>query len=134
VNPIIRPGLEFPRLWFCLGLALAAMIAATSLVPARSLPDIDLSDKLRHAMSYVLLAFWFASVVVRRDFLQLIVALAAFGGVIELAQEWMGLGRQAELGDFLADVAGIGVGVALAATPLGMWAYRIESTFRRIRA
>jgi hypothetical protein len=134
VNPIIRPGLEYPRLWFCLGLVLAAMIAATSLLPASNLPHIGLPDKIQHAMSYVVLAFCFASVVVRRDFLPLIVALVAFGGVIELAQEWMGLGRQAEWGDFLADAAGIGAGAGLAATPLGTWAYRIESVFRRIRA
>jgi len=134
VNPIIRPGLEYSRLWFCLGLVLAAMIAATSLLPARTFPDIDLSDKIRHAISYSVLAFWFASVVVRRDFLPLIGLLLAFGGLIELAQEWMGLGRMAELGDFLADGAGIGIGVALAATPLGKWAYKIESLFRRIRA
>ena len=134
MNPIIRPGLDYRRLWVFLGLVLAAMIAAASLLPARNLPDIALSDKIRHAMSYALLAFWFASVVVRRDFLALIVALVAFGGLIELAQEWMHLGRRAEMGDLLADVAGIGVGVVLAATPLGTWAYKIESLFRRIRA
>ena len=134
MNPIIRPGLEHRHLWFCLGLVLAAMIAATSLLPASDLPDIGLPDKIEHALAYTLLAFWFASVVVRRDFLPLIVALVAFGGLIELAQEWMHLGRSAELADLLADVAGITVGVALAATPLGGWAYRIESLLRRKRA
>jgi len=134
VNPIIRPGLGHRHLWFCLGLVMAAMIAAASLVPASNLPAIGLSDKLEHAMAYALLAFWFASVVVRRDFLALIVALVAFGGLIELAQDWMHLGREAELTDLMADVAGIVVGVTLAATPLGTWAYRIESLLRRIGA
>jgi VanZ family protein len=134
VNRIIRPDLEYSRLWFCLGLVLAAMIAVTCLLPARDLPAIGLSDKVKHGISYAVLAFWFASVVVRRYLLPLIAALVAFGGVIELAQELMQLGRTAELGDLLADMAGIGIGVVLAATPLGTWAYQTEFLFRRIRA
>lgn len=134
MTQIILPGLQYRRLWFCLGLVIALLIAATSLVPARDLPNIGLSDKIEHGISYALLAFWFGSVIVRRDFPGLVVTLVAFGGLIELAQGWMHLGRHADLSDLAADMAGIAVGLALALTPLGRWAHLIESGFRRMRA
>ena len=77
-------------------------------------------------MAYLLLAFWFASVMARRDYLYLMLALLAFGGGIEIAQGLMGLGREADLLDLAADGVGILAGVGLAATPLGGWAKVIE--------
>lgn len=127
MKPVLRPILRFPRLWFCAGLVIAAVIAATSLVPSRDLPNLRFSDKLEHALAYFVLAFWMASVIVRRDFLMLGIVLLAFGGAIELAQGWMGLGRQADVMDLLADAAGIIVGVLLAMTPPGRWAEWLES-------
>jgi VanZ family protein len=134
VNPVIHPELRYRRLWFVLGLVLAAVVVTLSLLPTRDLPDIKLSDKLEHMLAYVMLAFWFGSLVVRRDYFWLIVALVAFGGLIELVQGWMGLGRQADLHDLAADAIGIAVGMLLAVTPLGRWAHFIEARFRMARA
>jgi VanZ family protein len=134
VTSFIRPGLQYPRLWLCVGLIIAAMIATACLMPARNLPDVGLSDKIKHGLSHALLAFWFASVIVHRRFLWLFVALVAFGGLIELAQEWMNLGRHAEFADLLANIAGTTVGVAVAATALGRWAGHVESLFSRMPA
>lgn len=130
----IRPGLAFPRLWLAVGLVIAAAIATTCLVPASDLPTIGLSDKVKHAMSYALLGFWFGSITSHRSFPGLAIALLAFGGVIELLQEWMQLGRHAEWADLAANAIGMAAGMALAATPLARWVNRVESLFVRMPA
>jgi VanZ family protein len=132
VKPVLRPALRLSRLWFCLGLLIAVLITIASLIPARDVPDLGVSDKFEHAFAYVLLAFWLASVIVRRDYLPLALLLLVFGGAIEVAQGLMRLGRHAELLDLLADGVGIVAGVLLAMTPLGHWADWLESlVFRR---
>ncbi len=127
MKPVLQPDLRYPRTWFLCGLVIAVAIAFASLTPAQNLPQLKVSDKLEHALAYLLLAFWFASVIVRRDYFGLMVALLAFGGLIELVQGWMGLGRTADLLDLLADAAGIVMGVLLAITPLGHWAHWVEN-------
>jgi VanZ family protein len=134
VNRFYRPGLRYPHLWFCIGLFIAACIAVTCLLPARDLPDIALWDKLKHAISWAVLAYCLAGVLQRRHLLGLILVVTAFGGLIEVAQEAMQLGRHAEWADLLADFMGSVVGVALAATPLGRWPDLIESIFKRMFA
>lgn len=125
MNPVLLPELRYRRLWMGLGLALAAIILLLSLLPNRDLPDIRLWDKAKHALAYVALAFWFGSVVVRRDYFWLALVLIAFGGAIELLQAQVG--RDAEWGDLLADAVGTTIGLLLAVTPLGSWARRLES-------
>jgi VanZ family protein len=127
----LLPTLRYPRAWFGAGLLIATAITVTSLLPARDLPALGISDKVEHAVAYALLAFWFASVMARRDFLYLVLALLAFGGGIEIAQGLMGLGREADLLDLAADGVGIVAGVVLAATPLGRWAKVIEDLLAR---
>jgi hypothetical protein len=125
------PTLRYPRAWFCAGLLMAIAITVASLVPARDLPALGVSDKLEHVVAYLLLAFWFGSVIARWEYLFLALALFALGGGIEIAQGMMGLGRQADLLDLAADAGGIGLGLALAATPLGRWASFIEILLTR---
>jgi len=127
----LLPSLRYPRAWFGAGLLIASAITVTSLLPARDLPALGISDKVEHAVAYLLLAFWFASVMARRDFVYLVLALLAFGGGIEIAQGLMGLGREADLLDLAADGVGIVAGVVLAATPLGRWAEVIEDLLAR---
>jgi VanZ family protein len=134
VSPFLRPGLRYPRLWFCIGLLIVAFITVTCLMPAKDVPDTGIPDKVIHAFSYAVLASWYASVVQRRHFLALLLVLTAFGGLIELAQAAMQLGRHAEWLDLLADVVGSALGIALAATPLGRWPELLESMIRRVLA
>lgn len=126
MKPVIRPDLRFRRLWFVAGLAIAALIALVCLMPGGNLPQVGMSDKLKHAIAFAALAFWFGSVIVRRDLLAVALAVLAFGGLIEIAQGLMGLGREAEWGDFLADALGGAVGLLIALTPLGQWAHWLE--------
>jgi VanZ family protein len=127
----LLPSLRYPRAWFLAGLLIATAITVTSLLPARDLPALGISDKIEHAVAYLLLAFWFASVMARRDYVYLVLALLAFGGGIEIAQGLMGLGREADLLDLAADGVGVLAGVALAVTPLGRWAKVIEDLVAR---
>jgi VanZ family protein len=130
---LLLPTLRYPRAWFFLGLVIATLITITSLMPARDMPSLGVSDKLEHAVAYLVLAFWFASVIARWDYFFLGLALLALGGGIEIAQGLMGLGREADIKDLAADGVGIVAGVLLAATPLGRWANVIEDWLARRR-
>jgi len=131
VKPVLLQTLRYPRAWFCFGLLIAAGITVFSLIPAQDLPSVGVSDKLEHAIAYLLLSFWFASVIARWDYFYLVLALLALGGGIEIAQGLMGLGRQADWRDLMADGFGILVGVGLAATPIGHWATLVEDLLVR---
>jgi len=134
VKPVVVPGLRYPRLWIAVGLTVAAAIAVTSLVPSKDLPEIKVSDKIEHLVAYVALGFCFASVVVRRDWFWLVLALLGFGALIEVAQGLMSFGRSADVWDLVADAAGIAIGLLLALTPLGGWARWLEARLLRVRA
>jgi VanZ family protein len=131
LKPVFVPTLRYPRVWFCFGLLLAAAITFTSLLPANQLPQIGISDKVEHAVAYLLLGFWFASVIARWDYVFVLLALVALGGGIEIAQGLMGLGRQADLRDFAANALGAAVGIGIAMTPLGRWAGLLEQRLAR---
>ena len=133
MKPVVLPELRYPRLWLAVGLALAAVITVLSLLPNKDLPDVRMSDKVEHALAYVALGFCFGSVVVKRDWFWLALALLCFGGLIEVAQGLMPFGRHADSRDLLADGVGIAIGLALAFTPLGRWARWLESRVLRAR-
>jgi VanZ family protein len=95
---------------------LATLVAA---LPLTSAPPRHLSlgwDKLNHLAAFAALAIcavhgWREARNARRAML---LALLAFGGIIELLQRRVP-GRSAEWADLLADAIGIGVGALLAA-------------------
>jgi hypothetical protein len=124
--PVVLPDLRLRRLWFGAGVVIAIAVAVLSLMPGRNLPDVHVSDKLKHFAAFVMLAFWFGSILIRRDWLWLVPALLVFGGLIELAQDAMPWGRRGEWRDLLADGLGVGAGLLLALTPLRRWAFWIE--------
>jgi VanZ family protein len=134
VNPVLRPELRYRRLWFFVGLILAAFIAFVCLLPGKDLPDIHLWDKLEHGVAFAALALWFGCVVVRRDILWLGIGLVVFGGLIEILQGWMGLGRDADVRDLLADALGITLGLLMAVSPLGRLAPWLEGKLFGVRA
>jgi VanZ family protein len=126
VNPVVLPELRYRRSWFVLGLVIALAILVVCLLPTRRLPKLEVSDKFEHVLAFGALAFWFGSIVVRRDFGWLALLLIAFGAAIEVAQGLMDLGREADWRDLLADTIGITAGLLLALTPLGRWARWVE--------
>lgn len=131
MKPVVLPELRFRRFWFGVGLAIAGIVAVVCLMPGNKLPDVNVSDKTEHMAAFAALAFWFGSILVRRDLAWMVLALLAFGGLIEVAQGVMHLGRKADIHDFVADGIGVLVGLLVALTPLGRWARWVERHLTR---
>lgn len=88
-------------------------IGYLSLTPLAQLPDVPGGDKLHHLAAYAVLAF-FASLSRKniREILTILLAVIAYGGVIEMIQPYVN--RYGEFNDFLANGAGALLGVLLA--------------------
>ena len=96
-------------------LLLAALVAALALMPAPP-RELDIGwDKLNHLAAFAALAVCavFGWRSARAACLAVLLALLAFGGVIELLQLRVP-NRSAEWSDLGADAVGIGVGALLA--------------------
>ena len=93
-----------------LGTYIAVLVA--SLVPTSSLPQVTLWDKVEHFIAYAVLAVLGARAFPGRPWL-LAAALVANGVGVEILQEAMGLGRQGEVLDALANTLGIAAGLGL---------------------
>jgi VanZ family protein len=133
-HAVIQPELRYRRLWLSGGIAMLLVITVVCLLPSTELPSTGMSDKTEHFLAFGALAFWFGSIVVRRDLPWVALAAIAFGGLIEIAQSSMGLGRQGDLLDLAADSIGVAIGLLLVLTPLGRWARWCEMRFGRVRA
>ena len=100
------------RLAFAVGVVAVIVL---SLAPSSTLPSLDLWDKIEHAVAYAFLAatgcFGFG-LTAPRAHLPVVMALAAMGGLIELAQP--AAGRMTSAADLLANVIGIALGWLLA--------------------
>ncbi len=136
---------RFPA-WLFSGLVVAAILwltLAREPLPRSSFPLIPGFDKIGHACMFG--GLYFAAAFdwrlshrkmgkreSRRGHAERAVLLAglcvAFGGGIELLQEWMGQGRSADWLDFVADAAGVALSVAV--TP---WVLRRIGLGVRIR-
>jgi VanZ family protein len=91
------------------------VVTVLSLAPAQTLPTLDLSDKINHAIAYAFLAatgcFGFGVSRLGTQ-LVIVVSLSLFGGLIEVLQPLSG--RSASVADALANQVGIGLGWLLA--------------------
>ena len=74
-------------------------------------PGPDGSDKVVHLVAFAALAFPLARTG-RIGLLPVFVGASAFGGLIELIQPTFG--RSADMQDWIADIAGVALGIALA--------------------
>ena len=119
-------GLRHARVWYVFGAVLTLLVVIGSLLPARDLPSLFLSDKLQHLLAYLALTLWFGGLMAPRRYLLLALGLLALGGGIEIVQGLMGLGREADWRDFLADALGIGLGLSLCMAGLRHWAAWLE--------
>lgn len=134
----MKAGAGGPRLatlWWVLGWAMVLIVCYATLAPSRDVPDLNINDKLEHATAFFGLTFWFGGLVRRRRFWVLAVTLSAFGAAIEVAQGTMGLGRDMDIHDWLADSCGIlvALGALLICTARGRgsWLQWVESRIGR---
>jgi len=114
-----RPGseqqLQLIWLWSAIGVGMLVAVAYVSLMPA---PEVGVSDKLAHLLTYFLLGGWFGLLARNRiDLGWTVVALIAYGMIIELLQAQTGY-RFAEWGDVAANSVGCFAGATLYFTPL----------------
>lgn len=110
-----RALLELAVVWYAIGAIMLLGVAVVSLIPG---PDIGVSDKLSHLVTYLLLAGWFGLLAANRTALGwTIVGLIGYGMLIELLQGMTDY-RYPEWGDVLANGIGVLVGVLFYFTPL----------------
>ena len=85
-------------------------LGLATLTPVEELPAVSGSDKLYHLISFAILTLPIA--VIRPKALRVILILSVgYGGAIEVLQPLVN--RNCELADFLADVGGVAVGMAM---------------------
>ena len=102
---------KIARLSFTIGVLAVTWL---SLAPQDALPEIDMWDKLQHAMTYTVLAICGAvGFLGHRQRLMIGVGLIVLGCSLEVAQAAIP-GRNPSMGDAVANIAGIALGLAAA--------------------
>jgi VanZ family protein len=117
VSDGLRP-LPHLRLWRWLGrLALIAAVVVCLLPMPKSPIPIEGSDKLEHALGWLLITLWYAQLTAdARALLARAAGFLALGAAIELAQS-LTTWRSADPWDLLANAAGVAAGVLLGLSP-----------------
>ena len=126
-NP--RSPLRLAAAWYAIGAIMLLGVAVVSLVPA---PDIGVSDKLSHLVTYFLLAGWFSLLAINRTRLGwTVIGLIAYGMLIELLQGITSY-RYPEWGDVLANGIGVLAGILLYFSPLPRLFRSVDSRLARL--
>ena len=99
------------RYWIQLSLVMLLAITALSLHPLDNLPEAPGSDKTHHLIAYAALAYP-ASLRKPKQWQAIITIFALYSGLIELIQPHVN--RYGEWMDFLANISGLIIGIALA--------------------
>jgi VanZ family protein len=116
-----RPALRLAPLWWLIGWGLVLFISYSTLAPAQYVPDLHLWDKLEHATAFFGMTVWFGGVVRRSRYPVLAGWMLLFGAAIEILQGAMGLGRDMDFWDWVADAIGTFLALALIYMGLGRW-------------
>ena len=103
----MRKYLDIPLTLIVTSVLTAAMLWPINQPP----PGPDGSDKVVHLIAFAALAFPLARTG-RFGLVPVFVGASAFGGIIEITQP--SFGRNAEMQDWIADIAGVALGIASA--------------------
>lgn len=122
----MRQKLRLAPLWWAGGWLLMGLIVFGSLQPPTALPEILPKDKIMHFGAYGLAAFWFSGMTERSRYPVVAIALLVVGALLEFAQQAMGVGREADWLDVVANLLGIATALGLAYAGLGSWMLRVE--------
>jgi VanZ family protein len=118
--------LRFRWFWLGFGLFSLTLILALALAPLSGPLPVLTNDKVAHFVGFVYLTCWFLGMA-RRDLAwRIMLALAAYGVLIEVLQGLTPY-RAVEAADVVSDLAGIGTGWLLSSTVLKGWCGRVES-------
>lgn len=83
------------------------------------------SDKWLHAVTFIVLALWFAGLFRTSTYWGIAAGLMLFGGFIEVCQLMLS-NRTASWADIGANTVGIIIGLTVATAGLGGWSLRVE--------
>ncbi|MBO0749260.1 MAG: hypothetical protein J2O44_02360 [Porphyrobacter sp.] len=110
----------------------AAAVVAFVLAVIPHPPQVPVWDKLQHMAGFFVIALLGCAAYPRASRLKLMVALIAFGGLIEIVQAIPALHRDSDWHDWLADIVATVVALAcvMAAQRIGVRHARSEA-FRR---
>jgi hypothetical protein len=75
---------------------LLGAVLIVALLPANQAPTVFASDKLNHMLAFVTLSLLARVLWPRPSFIVLFALLAAFGGMVEVLQWFLGFGRDAD--------------------------------------
>ena len=89
---------------------IAVLIGMATLTPVEKLPAVSGSDKLYHLISFAMLTLPIAVIRPKAGWVMFILSVG-YGGAIEVLQPLVD--RNCELADFLADVGGVALGMAM---------------------
>jgi glycopeptide antibiotics resistance protein len=121
--------LKLVKVWYFIGAMMLFGVALVSLMPA---PDIGVSDKLSHLITYFFLSGWFSLLAVNRiSLVWTVISLVGYGILIELLQG-MTAYRYPEWGDVLANGAGVLAGILLYFSPLQRLLRFVDNRLARI--
>ncbi|HRQ66565.1 MAG TPA: hypothetical protein PKZ76_17140 [Xanthomonadaceae bacterium] len=122
----MRP-FRFPWLWRGIGWLMLAVVAYLLVAPRLPDPlDIAYADKLYHVAGFALLSGWAALLFEsQRALLLRGLMLVAFGAAMEGVQAVLPW-RSADLGDFVANVGGVALGLTISFTPLARALWLLE--------
>jgi VanZ family protein len=128
-NPVGKPsGLKFIKAWYLLGALMLLLVGVVSLMPA---PQVGVSDKVAHVLTYAVLGAWFGLLASNRLVLSWTVAgLLGYGIVLELLQGTTSY-RFAEWADVVANGGGILIGTTLYFTPLKRFLAHVDQRLAR---
>lgn len=119
--PTVPPSRRVRALVVWLSLGIATAISVLALGPVPEGPGLPTSDKTQHMIAFAALVFPTA-LAMPRALLRVCALALAYGALIEVIQPQVG--RQGEVMDWLADLAGVGLGALagwLAGTLLRSW-------------
>lgn len=104
-------------------LALILAIAAAATIYYALIPGNlgGMGGGLWHALAFITLGFLSRLTFSHTSAIRLLVGLAAFGGLIEIAQGVMGVQRDMDVGDFVVDIFASIVGLAIGAIVLAIY-------------
>lgn len=111
--------------WLVASYLLLAVVVWASLRPGNVQPVVGHLDKYGHSLAYCTLAVWFMGFHAREQRWKVALWLLALGAALELAQQWMGLGRTGDPVDMVANGIGVAIGL-LFSTVTGAWPRRVE--------
>lgn len=130
--------LRYARRWRAASLLLLCVVLVATLIPTAWLWSdrvrlgswLGNFDKWSHLATFLLLAVWFSGQYRPRSYWRIAIGLLVFGLFIELCQQAVGY-RTADTFDVLANLAGIIIGLVVAAAGAGGWSMRVESWLAR---